>query len=153
MVKKKIKQEIRKPDIFTTAIEAAFAFVTANIRLFIIGTVVFCVGGLAAYGYAAFQEKKNEKAQVSLTEAITSLEQFSLTGKKEELDKAETIFSKIAKEKPGKVYLVAKLYLGSVYTLKGQTDDARKIYQEISKGSPTAIKMLAERALQNLNTK
>ena len=153
MVKKRIKQEIRKPDIFTTAMETAFRFVTANIKLFIIGAVVFCVGGLAAYGYAAYEGKKNEKAQVSLTEAITSLEQFNVTGKKEDLDKAETIFNKIAKERPGKVYLVAKLYLGSVYTLKGQTDDAKKIYQELSKGSPTAIKVLAERALQNLNTK
>ena len=153
MVKKRIKQEIRKADIFTTAIESAYRFVLTNIRLFIIGAVVFCLAGVAAYGYAAYEEKKNEKAQISLMEGITSLEQFNLTGKKEELDKAETIFGKVAKERSGKVYLVAKLYLGSLYALKGQTDDARKIYQELSKGSPTAIKSLSERALQNLSTK
>jgi len=64
MVKKRIKQEIRKPDIFTTAMETAFRFVTANIKLFIIGAVVFCVGGLAAYGYAAYDRRSILGGQV-----------------------------------------------------------------------------------------
>jgi hypothetical protein len=152
-VKKKIKEEIRKPDIFTRTISVAFEFVRANVRLFVIGAVVFCVGGLSAYGYAVFKEKKNEKAQMLVSEGIKSLEEFNVTGKKEELDKAEGIFSKVVKEKPGKVYLVAKLYLGSAYALKGQTDDARKTYQELAKESPAVLRMLSESALRNLNTK
>ena len=71
-------------------------------------------------------------------------------GKKEDLEKAETVFQKVVKEKKGKVYLIAELYLGTVYALKGQTDDAKKIYLELSKKSPPVLKMLADRALQNL---
>ena len=152
MTKKAIKEEIKKPDILLKTVESAIDLVKTHMRLFIIGVAVFCVAALSAYGYTAYQEKKNEKVQAAIAEGVKSLEEYGSTGKKENLDKAEAVFLKVVKERQGKVYLVAKLYLATVYATEGKTDEARKIYQELSKGSPSTLAMLSERALQNLNT-
>jgi len=153
MATKKIKEEIKKPDILVRLAETALEFVRTNLRLVIIAAVVFCAAGFSVYGYTVYQDKQNEKVQVAISEGVKNLESYYASGKKEDLDKAESTFQKIVKERKGKVYLVAKLYLGTVYTLKGQTDDAKKIYEELSRKSPSVLRMLAERDLRNLDTK
>jgi hypothetical protein len=152
-MKRKIKEEIKRPDIVIATVEALIAYVRSHVKHFIIGVAVFCVAGLAVYGYAAYEEKKSEKAQAAIFEGVKSLESYNRSGKKEDLDKAESIFQKAVKERPRKVYMVAELYLGSIFALKGQNDEARKIYQHLAQSGPTVLKMLAERALQNLDAK
>jgi len=153
MATKRIKEEIKKPDILVRLTETALEFVRANLRLVIIAAVIFCAAGFSVYGYTVYQEKQNEKVQIAISEGVKNLESYYASGKKEDLDKAENTFQKVVKERKGKVYLVAKLYLGTVYALKGQTGDAKKIYEELSRKSPSVLKMLAERDLRNLDTK
>jgi hypothetical protein len=153
MVKKKVKEELKRPDVLITAVESSIQIIRSNLKFFIMGAVVFCIAAISVYGYTMYAEKRNEKAQVLVAEGAKSLEQYAQTGKKEDLDKAETIFQKVVKERRGKVYQAAELYLGTVYVMKGRTEDAKKIYQELSKDSPAVIKMLANRALQNMTVK
>ena len=153
MTTKKIKDEIKKPDIVIRTAEAALQFVQTHLRLVIIAAAVFCAAGVSVYGYTLYEGKQNEKVQATISEGVKSLETYYSTGKKEDLEKAETTFQKVVKEKKGKVYLVAKLYLGTVLAIKGQSDDAKNIYQDLAKNSPPALKMLAGKALQNLNAK
>ena len=153
MVKRKIKEEIKKPDILIATVESAIQLVRENLRLFIIAVAVFCLAGLSVFGYTIYAEKKNQKIQISLYEGIKSLETYDRTGNKEDLDRAEGIFQKIVKEKRGKAYVVAKLYLGTAYSQNGKTEEANKIYQELSKDSPTVAKMLSDQALQNASKK
>lgn len=150
MARKSLKDDIRKPDIVIKTIESLFEFVRSNLRLFIIGVAVFCAAALSVYGYSIYSDKKNEKVQISIAEGAKALETYNNTGNKDELTKAETIFQKVVKERQGKAYQVAKLYLGTVYTLKGQTEDAKKLYSELSKDSPTVVRMLAQKAMANL---
>jgi hypothetical protein len=153
MVKRKIKEEIKRPDIVIATVELAITFIRTHLVKVIIAAAVFCAAGLSVYAYTAYEERKNEKAQTAIFEGVKSLESFNRSGKKEDLDKAEAVFQKAAKERAGKVYMVAELYLGTVYAVKGQNDEARKIYQRLAKDGPTVLKMLSERALQNLAAK
>ena len=153
MATKKIKEEIKKPDIVIRTVEAGLEFVQTHLRLVIIAAVIFCAAGVSVYGYALYDEKQNEKVQIAISEGVKNLESYYNTGKKEDLEKAETTFQKVVKEKKGKIYMVAKLYLGTIYAIKGQADDARNVYQELSRKSPLALKMLADKGLQNLDAK
>ncbi|MDR2018195.1 MAG: hypothetical protein LBQ00_04900 [Syntrophobacterales bacterium] len=153
MVKKTIKETIKKPDMLIIAFERAFEFIQVNLRLVIIAAVIFCAAGLVAYGYYVHEEKRNEEAQIFIANGVKSLESYYVTGKKEDIEKAESAFGKVAKEGKGKSYMVAQLYLGTVYAVKGQTDDAKKVYQGLSKKGSPILKMLSEKALQNLDTK
>jgi hypothetical protein len=153
MTTKKIKEEIKKPDIVIRTVEAALEFIQAHLRLVIIAAVIFCAAGVSVYGYVFYQDKQNERTQITVSEGVKNLESYYATGKKEDLDKAESTFQKVVKEKKGKIYMVAKLYLATVYAIKGRADDARNMYQELSRKSPPALRMLAEKGLQNLGPK
>ena len=82
MVKKRFKEEIKKPDIVIRTVETAIEFVQTNLRLVIIAVVVFCAAGLSVYGYAMYDEKRNEKIQITVSEGVKSLESYYTTGKK-----------------------------------------------------------------------
>jgi hypothetical protein len=153
MTKRNIKQEIKRPDIVITTAEMVIAYVRTHLRLVIIALIVCCLAALSVYAYAAYEERKSEKAQVTIMEGVKSLEAFNRSGKKEDLDKAEAVLQKVVKEKPGKVYMVAELYLGTVYAVKGRSEDARKIYERLAKHGPDMLRMLAQKALSNLDAK
>jgi predicted negative regulator of RcsB-dependent stress response len=153
MVKKKTKEEFKKKDILIAAVESVYTFFQKNLKLCIIAAVILAVVSLSVYGYAAYEEKKDKSAQILLFQGVKNLDEYAASGKKENLDKAEEIFQKVVQQKQGKIYKIAKLYLGTVYSIKGQTEDARKLYQELSKDSPTVLKMLSEKALGNLDNK
>ncbi|MBA4391548.1 MAG: hypothetical protein C0399_11525 [Syntrophus sp. (in: bacteria)] len=153
MIKKKIKEGVRKQDILIATVELVYSFFRTNLKLCIIAAALLIVASLSVYGYAAYEEKKDEKAQVLLFQGVKNLDEYTASGKKENLDKAEEIFQKVIQQKQGKIYKIAKLYLGTVYSIKGQTEDARKIYLELSKDSPDVLKMLSEKTLSNLDNK
>lgn len=149
MAKTKTKELAKKPDVLITAIETAYAFVRNNLRSFIIGVVIFLAAAVSAYSYTLYARNQEEKAQQTLFQGIRSFEDFTRTGKQESLTNAENTFQTLIKEKRGKAYHVAKLYLATIHAEKGKTGEARGLYQDIMKDSPgTLLKALAEQALQ-----
>lgn len=154
MAKKQTKQLIKKPDFLIVFVETAYIFIKNNLRNFIIGIVIFFVAALSVYGYTVYSNKQEEKAQSTLFQGIRSFEEYSQTGKQESLTNAENVFQTLIKEKRGKAYQIARLYLATIYTMQGKTEEARALYREIMKNSPdTILKTLAEQALQGLEKK
>jgi predicted negative regulator of RcsB-dependent stress response len=154
MAKKQTKELIKKPDFLIKFIETAYVFIKNNLRNFIIGIVIFFVAALSVYGYTMYSSKQEEKAQATLFQGIRSFEEYSETGKQESLTNAENVFQALVKEKRGKAYQIARLYLATIYTMQGKAEEAKALYQEIMKNSPdTILKTLAEQALQNLEKK
>ncbi len=154
MARKQTKELVRKPDFLLTFIETVYTFIQNNLRNFIIGAVVFIMAVLAVYGYTVYSRKQEEKSQVILFQGIKSFEEYSQTGKQESLKNAENVFQTLIKEKKGKAYQTARLYLATIFTMQGKTDDAKTLYQEVMKGSSdTILQTLAEQALQSLEKK
>jgi predicted negative regulator of RcsB-dependent stress response len=154
MAKKQTKELIKKPDFLIVFVETAYIFIKNNLRNFIIGIVIFFVAALSVYGYTVYSNKQEEKAQSTLFQGIRSFEEYSQTGKQESLTNAENVFQTLIKEKRGKAYQIARLYLATIYTMQGKTEEARALYREIMKNSPdTILKTLAEQALQGLEKK
>jgi predicted negative regulator of RcsB-dependent stress response len=154
MAKKQTKELIKKPDFLIVFVETAYVFIKNNLRNFIIGIVIFFVAALSVYGYTVYTSKQEEKAQSTLFQGIRSFEEYSQTGKQESLTNAENVFQTLIKEKRGKAYQIARLYLATIYTMQGKTEEARALYREIMKNSPdTILKTLAEQALQGLEKK
>lgn len=154
MATRKTKELVRKPDFLITSIEAAYTFARTNLRFFVAGLIVFVLVVVAVFGYTIYARNQEEKAQATLFQGIRSFEEYSQTGKEESLANAESTFQTLIKQKRGKAYHVAKLYLATIYSVKGKTDEAKNLYQEITKKSPsTMLGTLAEQALQNLDKK
>jgi predicted negative regulator of RcsB-dependent stress response len=154
MAKKQTKELIKKPDFLLTFIETVYIFIKNNLRNFIIGIVIFFFAALSVYGYTIYSHKQEEKAQETLYQGIRSFEDYSQTGKQESLVNAENVFQALIKEKRGKAYHIANLYLATIYTMKGKAEDAKALYQEVVRNSPdTILKTLAEQALQGLEKK
>jgi len=154
MAKKQTKELIKKPDFLIVFVETAYIFIKNNLRNFIIGIVIFFVAALSVYGYTVYSSKQEEKAQSTLFQGIRSFEEYSQTGKQESLTNAENVFQTLIKEKRGKAYQIARLYLATIYTMQGKTEEAKALYREIMKNSPdTILKTLAEQALQGLEKK
>ena len=154
MAKKQTKELIKKPDFLLKFIETASIFIRNNLRNFIIGAVIFFAAVIAVYGYTVYSRKQEEKSQAILFQGIKSFEEYSQTGKQENLTSAENIFQTLTREKRGKAHQIAKLYLATIYTMQGKTNDARALYQEVMRGSSgTILQPLAEHALQELEKK
>lgn len=154
MAKKQTKELIKKPDLLLKFIETAYFFIKTNLRNCIIGIVIFFIAALSVYGYIIYSQKQEEKAQATLFQGIRSFEDYNQTGKHESLTNAENVFQTLIKEKRGKAYHIAKLYLATIHSMKGKSEDAKALYQEILRDSPdTILKTLAEQALQGLEKK
>jgi predicted negative regulator of RcsB-dependent stress response len=154
MAKKQTKELIKKPDFLIKFIETAYIFIKDNLRNFIIGAVIFLLAAFSVYGYTIYSQKQEENAQATLYQGIRSFEEYSQTGKQESLTNAENVFQTLIQEKRGKAYQIAMLYLATIYTMQGKTEDARALYQAVIKGSSgTILQTLAEQALQGLEKK
>jgi predicted negative regulator of RcsB-dependent stress response len=154
MVKKKEKEIVRKPDIILMTIGSAIQFVQNNAKQFIIGLVVFLIviAAVTAYGFNA--KNQYDKAQYRLSQGIQSFNEYSASGKKEDIDKAEAIFNEVAQKKKGELSSIAKLYQAKINYARGKIEDARKLYQEvISSASSVTLKALAEKAIQHIEKK
>jgi hypothetical protein len=154
MAARKTKELVRKPDLLLISIEKAYTFVRSNLKFFVAGFIVFVSVVGAVYGYTIYTQNQEEKAQSALFKGIRNLEEYNRTGEEESLASAENTFQTLIKQKQGKAYHIAKLYLATIYAQKGKTDEAKNLYREIATKSPGAmLKALAEQALQNLERK
>ncbi len=154
MTKKKEKELIRKPDVFLTLFTETTQFIRLHSRQCIAALVIFLLACAAGYVYIQHSRSQYDKIQYQLSQGVQSFAAYSVEGKQEDINKAEGIFNEIAQKKKGKSYYIAKLYLAKIQYLKGKSEDAKKIYQEILKGtSDSMLKTLSERAIQHLDKK
>jgi predicted negative regulator of RcsB-dependent stress response len=154
MVKKKEKENIRKPDMILATMGSAVQFIRNNAKQSIMGLVIFVVVVAAVYAYALNAKNQSDKAQYRLSQGIQSFDTYNVTGKKEDIEKAAAIFGEVAQKKKGESFYIAKLYLGKIdYTL-GKREEAKRMYQEVLSGtSSTMLKEVAEKAIGHIEKK
>ena len=153
-MKKKEKEIIQKPDMLLTLFTSTTQFIRKNSKQCIVGLVVFLVAIAAGYAYMLHVNSQYDKIQYKLTQGIQSFNEYSTSGKQEDIEKAESIFNEISQKKMKQSHYIAKLYLAKINYIRGKNEDAKKIYQEIIKGtSSTMLKTLSEKAIQHIEKK
>ena len=153
-MKKKDKEIIQKPDMLFTLFTSTMQFIRNNSKQCIVGLVVFLIALAAGYAYTLHVKSQYDKIQYKLTQGIQSFNEYSTSGKQENIDKAESIFNEISQKKMKQSHYVAKLYLAKINYMRGKNEDAKKIYQEIIKGtSDSMLKALSEKAIQQIDKK
>ncbi len=153
-MKKKDKDIVRKPDVFITWFTSTTEFIRKNSKLCIIGLVVILVAAAGVYTYMLHLNSQYDKIQYQLVQGIQSFDEYNASKKEEDIAKAEGIFKDIAQKKMRQSQYVAKLYLAKINYVRGKNEDAKKIYEEIIKGTPSSIlKTLSEKAIQHIDKK
>jgi hypothetical protein len=154
MTKRKVKAEIKGPDIVMRTIGSSYNFVRTNLRLLIIALVACVVMVSAAYAYIYYENKKSDKYQYLLAQGIKTFEEYGVSGKQDDLIKAENTFKDIAGQKTGKAPGIAKLYLARIQYMQGKNDEAIKLYRQILQHPPDPlIQALAEKAITQIEKK
>ena len=154
MPRKKMKQEIRKPDIFQTTFRRALEWMKGHRTACIGGAVAALLVLLAAWGYAAYRTGENEKAQYALFQGLNSFRDYAANPKGDGLSKAEGSFKKVAGESSGGLRDIARLYLARIAAIKGMKEQAWSLYAEINKKPANdVIKKLSEIGLQQSGKK
>jgi hypothetical protein len=151
MVRKVIKADLKEPDAVTKAFQLSLDYVRNNTRTCIaIGAGIVCVI-LIVLGYFYYEDKRNERVQYTLAQAIGAFEAYTMNGKEEPLRLAEGNFQSIVKERFKRTDSVARLYLARIALLKGNKDEAAKLFTEVLKDSPgPLLTSLAQQALDSL---
>jgi predicted negative regulator of RcsB-dependent stress response len=151
-MKKKEKEFIQKPDMLLTLFTSTTQFIRTNSKQCIVGFVVFLVAIAFGYAYMLHTNSQYDKIQYQLTQGIQSFSEYNTSGKQEDIEKAESIFNEIAQRKMRQSQYIAKLYLAKIDYMRGKNEDAKKIYQEIIKGtSSSTLKILSEKAIQHID--
>jgi len=154
MAKNKLKQDIKKPDIVIRTFTYIIRQVRENLKLCIAGFVGILVICLCIFAYMLYEKKQDDKVQYMLSQGIQGFAEFSATGNEEALKKAEDAMNNVVNEKRKKTQSIAKLYLGKIYYIKGNTEESKKIYKEVqNESNEPVIKMLSERALSYIENK
>ncbi len=129
-------------------------FFRKNSKQCIIALIVILVVIAGVYTYMLHLNSQYDKIQYQLVQGIQSFNEYSASGKEEDITKAEGIFKDIAQKKMRQSQYVAKLYLAKINYMRGKNEDAKKIYQEIIKGTSSSIlKTLSEKAIQHIDKK
>jgi predicted negative regulator of RcsB-dependent stress response len=154
MAKNRLKQDIKKPDIVIRTFTFIIRWVRENLKLCIAGIVGILVIFLCIFAYIIYEKKQDDNVQFMLSQGIQSFAEFSTTGNGEALKKAEDTMNEVVNEKRKKTKIIAKLYLGKIYFLKGNIEDSKKMYREVqNESSEPVIKMLSEKALSYIENK
>ena len=151
MTKRKVKEELKRPDILLAAIGHVVSWVREHVRLCVIGAVALVAIALAVTGYKIYQAGQDEKLQYQLTEGIRSFQEYTMNGSDEALKKAESDFKALSTSRTKGVDDIAKLYLGKIYYTRGKPEDAKALYLDVkNRSSNGTLRKLAEAALQSL---
>jgi predicted negative regulator of RcsB-dependent stress response len=152
MAKKKYKEIVHKSDVVITTIESAMQFIRNNLKQCIAGFVLLLIAITFGYAYLLYAKNQYDKTQYHLSQGIRSFDEYNMNGKKEELEKAETLFNDVAQKKRGQSCYIAKLYLAKINYVRGKNDDAKKLYQEVLNGGSNAtLKSLSDKAIQHID--
>jgi predicted negative regulator of RcsB-dependent stress response len=150
VTKKKVKEELKKPDIVLLAIERVTGWVKQHARLCIIGLVVLAVIAVAITGVRIYQARVDEEMQYRLAEGIKAFQEYASGGKEDSLKKAESIFKGLSTSGRNGIEEIALLYLGKIYYLQGKNEDAKAQYQKVKgRAGSSVIVSLAESGLKN----
>lgn len=151
MAKKKIKEEIKKPDIVLATLERLVGWVKGNPKTCVIALMVAVLVGLSIWAYEMYEARKDERVQSMVAEGISNFQQYAFAKKEDALGKAESAFRDVLKERSGGPGDVARLYLAKIATIKGKNDEARALYNEVlSNPSNEVVRKLSEKSLQDL---
>ena len=149
-----MKQEIKKPDFFQTFFERTLEWVKGHRAVCIAGAVAAVVVVLAVWGYGAYRTGENEKAQYTLLQGLNGFQEYTVNPKSDGLVKAEASFKKVAGESSGGLRDIARLYLAKIDALKGQNEQAGRLYAEINKHpSNDVMKKLSEIGMRESGAK
>jgi predicted negative regulator of RcsB-dependent stress response len=154
MARRKVVKEIKQPDVVQSAFKKVFDWIQTNKKNAIIMGVIVIVIGFSAWGYAVYQSSKDEKAQYALSQSIAAYGEYLGTHNPEALTRAEGAFKAVRDTYSGGTADVAKLYLAKIAVIKGQTEEAGKLYGELlKKSADNRLRKLAESALGQMNKK
>ncbi|HEX2964317.1 MAG TPA: hypothetical protein VHO84_00950 [Syntrophorhabdaceae bacterium] len=152
MAKRKEKELVKKPDAFIVWFNTASEFIRRHFKETIAAIVILLIAVGAGYTYMLHLNSQEDRMQQSLAQGIQSFGEYGMSGSQESLTKAETIFTEVSRKNIRDTRYIAKLYLGKIQYIRGKNEEARKFYQEVFKSSSnSALKKLAERALQHIN--
>ena len=154
MARKKIKETIKKQDIFLRTLELLSEWVKGHVKLCIIAACILaCLIG-SAYAYRIYDTSKDDKAQYLLSESIMAFDEAQATGKEEAVKKAEGLFNKVVAENRRGPSDVARMYLGRIYVMKGQNEKAAALYKDAEgHASSDLVRNLSESALKQIEKK
>ena len=153
-MKKKDKEIVRKPDMFLTLFTSTTQFIREHLKQCIVGLIVLLLAIAGGYIYMLHLNSQYDKIQYQLAQGIQSFNEYNASGKQEDITKAEGIFNEISQKKMRQSQYIAKLYLAKINYIRGKNEDAKKIYQEIIKGtSSSMLKTLSEKAIRHIDKK
>ena len=151
MTKRKVKEELKKPDFLLVTIGRVTAWIKEHLKLCIIGASALVVVGLALTAYQVYEAREDDRLQYQLAEGISAFQEYATNGSGQALQKAVTAFKALSASHHKGVDEVAKLYLAKIYYTQGKNDDARSLYLDVkSRASSGILRKLAEAALQHL---
>lgn len=154
MAKRKVKEDIKKPDAVMRFFGVAIDWVRGNIKICIIGLVIILILCSTVFAYMAYAKRQNDKIQYALSQGMQAFAEFSASGSIEKLNAAEAIFTDVIKQKGRESSLMAKLYLGNIMYIKGQSQEARDIYREVAGAAGNSLfKTLAEKGMEQIDKK
>ena len=154
MTKRKIKEEIKKPDIVIRTVAAAIDWIKNNMKACIIGLIIVFVISSSLFGYSVYSKRQDDKIQFMLSQAMQTFGEFTASGSVEKMNIAETLFNSILRENNKKMNAVARLYLAKISYMKGKPEEAKKLYQEVqSQSNDPAILSISEKAIQQIDKK
>ena len=122
-----------------TLFTSTMQFIRNNSKQCIVGLVVFLIALAAGYAYTLHVKSQYDKIQYKLTQGIQSFNEYNTNGKQENIEKAESIFNEISRKKMRQSHFIAKLYLAKINYIQGKSEDAKKLYQEIIKGTSDSM--------------
>jgi predicted negative regulator of RcsB-dependent stress response len=154
MTKRKVKEEIKRPDIVVRSATFVIDWIKNNVKICIIGLVILLVVSSTLFGYSFYAGRQDDKIQFMLSQAIQSFEESVASGSAEKLNIAETLFNSILRENNKKINIISKLYLAKISYMKGKSEEAVKLYQEVQgQSKDPVIKSISEKAIQQIDKK
>jgi len=154
MTRKKEKDIVHKPDILVQTFESVSMYIRENTKHCLYGLVAFLVIVAAVASYMVYAHFQDQKIQYQLAQGVQAVETYGQTRAAGDIEKAESIFTKIASSTNGKPRYIAKLYLANINMTRGKREEALKLYQEVSSSSSNqALTYLADKAIKNIEKK
>jgi predicted negative regulator of RcsB-dependent stress response len=154
MTKRKIKEEIKKPDIVIRTVAFAIDWFKNNMKACIVGLIIVFVICSSLFGYNIYAKRQDDKIQFMLSQAIQTFDESIASGSVEKMNIAETLFNSILRENHKKIGIIARLYLAKINYMKGKPEEAKKLYQEVQgQSNDPVIMSISEKAIRQIDKK
>ncbi len=152
MTKRKVKEELKKPDFVMVAFEGATVWIKEHLKLCVIAMSALVVIALAITGYRLYEAREDDRLQYQLQQGIALYQEYTINGNSQALQKAESNFKTVSSSRHRDINEVAELYLARIYYIQGKTEDARSLYTDVkNRASNALLKKLADTGLQNMS--